>query len=361
MSEYERRAWEKLSLDEQARRDSWRSRGTGKVSEVVSGAVSAAGAAVKRIPGADHVTQTLDDGIKVALTGAAQALFMPAVSSVSIERRIRNLRKKYPEIGDSSPFTVLDLRVIDKGRPKQILPLIGAVESAGVSLAITGLEVSTTVSGGATAGAIVLAITGDVAASLALLGRAVAEVAVHYGYDPNEPEEEIFLMGVLSYSSASSLPAKTAALAGLSRLVQQMMRQATWNELHKDILVKVIQTVFTTIGANLTHKRLAQVVPVVGGVLSAGLSYDMLHRAVGDATRLYRVRYLSDKHGLSFEDWAKQAHANYEAEPSGSAQEADEQYIDVASVLQRAIREREEPRENLASGTSDAQPSGDLR
>lgn len=334
MTSYETQAWEKLIADERSRRGGWRARGADKASELMS----AAGEAVKRIPGAERVTDTLDDSIKPALNGAAKAIFMPAVSSASIERRTRRLRNQHPEVGDASPFQVLDLKALDKGRPKQILPFIGAMESAVASLAITGAEVSTTVSGGATAGVVVLAIVGDISASLALLGRAVAEVAVHYGYDPKEPEEEIFLMGVLSYSTASSLQGKTAALAGLSRLSQQMMRQATWRELQKDVVVKVIQTVFTKIGINLTHRRLAQVVPLVGGAFSAALSYDMLDRALRDATRVYRVRYLADKHGLSFEDWVVSSMANDAAE-SNKVDTGDEEPINVDAVLQAAIVE----------------------
>jgi len=357
MTSYEQQAWEKLIADERSRRGSWRGRGADKVSEMMS----AAGDVVKRIPGAERVTEALDDSMKVALNGAVTAIFMPAVSSVSIERRIRGLRKQYPEIGDASPFEVLDLRALDKGRPKQILPVIGAIESAVVSLAITGLEVSTAVSGGATAGVVVLAIVGDVSASLALLGRAVAEVAVHYGYDPNEPDEEIFLMGVLSYSTASSLEGKAAALTGLSRLSQQMMRHATWKELEKDVLVKVIQRVFRSIGIRLTQKRLAQVVPVVGGVISAGLSYDMLHRALRDATRVYRVRYLADKYGLSFEDWVERAVADDAAESSHDDDIIDEEPIDVEAVMRAVIDEHDHADPDEAPRTEAAQSDGNSR
>ena len=334
MTSYEQRAWENLIANERSRRGSWRGRGADRVSEVMS----AAGDAVKKIPGAELVTAAVDESIKAALNGAVKAIFMPAVASASIDRRISRLRKQHPEIGQASPFEVLDLRALDKGRPKQLLPFIGAVESVGASLAITGIEVSTTVTGGASAGAVVLAIVGDVSASLALLGRAVAEVAVHYGYDPNEPEEEIFLMGVLSYSTAASLEGKTTALSALSRLSQQMMRRATWKELQQDVLVRVIQSVFAKIGIRLTHKRLAQVVPLVGGAVSAALSYDMLDRALRDATRVYRVRYLAEKYGLSFQDWVEQAMAN-DAESSSCDGAADESPIDVEAITRAMIDE----------------------
>lgn len=332
MTSYEQQAWERLIADEQSRRGSWRARGADKV----SGAVSAAGDVVKRIPGGERISDVLDDSMKVALNGAAKAIFMPAIASVSIERRIRELRKRHPEIGGNSPFDVLDLQALDKGRPKQILPFVGAISSSVASVAITGAQVSSTVTGGATAGVVAVAIASDISTSLALLGRAIAQVAVHYGYDPAEPEEEIFLMGVLSYSTASSLEGKAVALAALSRLSQQMMRRAAWKELEKDILVKVIQTIFNRIGLRLTHKRLAQVVPVVGGVFSAGLSYDMLDRALRDATRVYRVRYLSDKHGLLFQDWVDRAMAN-DAAGSSNSDGAGEEPIDVEAVMLATI------------------------
>lgn len=355
MTSYEQRAWEKLIADERSRRDSWRARGVDKA----SGMMSAAGNAVKKIPGAERVNGALDASVGAALNGAAKAVFMPAISSVSIERRIKGLRKRHPEIGNASPFEVLDLSALDKGRPKQLLPFIGMVESAGASLAITGAQVSTTVTGGASAGAVVLAIVGDVGASLALLGRSVAEVAVHYGYDPNEPEEEVFLMGVLSYSTAASVEGKTAALSAMSRLSQQMMRHAAWKELEKDVLVKVIQRIFKSIGLRLTHKRLAQVVPVAGGVVSAGLSYDMLDRALRDATRVYRVRYLADKYGLSFDEWVAQTMANDTAESTPQA--TDEEAIDVEAVMWETIKEHDPARGLKAPETEDALSTGDSR
>jgi hypothetical protein len=336
MSPYEKQAWEKLIAAERSRRNSLRARATDKVNGAVSTAVAFAGNTVKKVPGGAGVTDGIDAGIKTALSGAAKAIFIPAIVSVSIDRRAKRLRKRYPEIGAKSPFVTLDLQALDKGRPRQVIPLTNAATSAGASIAITGAEVSTTVSGGATAGVVALAIAGDVAVSLGLLGRSIAEVAVHYGYDPSEPEEEIFLMSVLSYSSAASLEGKTAALAGLSKLAQQMMRQATWKELEKDVVVKAIQSIFTKLGLRLTHKRLAQVVPVVGGVISAGLSYDMQNRALRDASRIYRVRYLVDKYGLSFDEWVQRATEDAEADPALS-QAPDDEVIDIEAEVEAAI------------------------
>lgn len=347
MSEYEEQAWKRLLADEDSRRKSLRTRVTESVAGAVSNVVTGAGEAVRKVPGGAKVADGTDAAIRTALNGAAKAIFMPSIASVSIERRSRKLRKRFPDLENGSPFRQLDLKALDKGRPRQVLPLAGAATAAGASLAITGAQVSTTVSGGATAAVVAGAIAGDVAASLALLGRATAEVAVHYGFDPSAPEEEIFLMGVLSYSTAGSLQGKVSALSALSRLSQQMMRHATWKELEKDVLVKVIQTVFTKMGVKLTHKRLAQVVPILGGLVSAGLSYDMLNRALGDATRIYRVRYLAEKHGLSFEDWIERATQSDQANPDIPA-DVDDDSIDVEVEAQAAISGMHEIEEEAA-------------
>jgi hypothetical protein len=118
-----------------------------------------------------------------------------------------------------------------------------------------------------------------------------------------------------------------------------MMRRALWQELERDVVVRVIRTVFRSIGVRLTHKRLAQAVPVAGGLVSAGLSYDMLDRALRDATRVYRVRYLAEKYALSFDDWVDRAMAN-DAASTSYDDATDEEPIDVEAVMQEAIDEQ---------------------
>lgn len=299
MSDYEARAWSTLLENERKRRDSLRTRAAGKVAL----ATKHAGRQIRKIPGGEKVAELGDETVVKALDGGFKAVFLPAVRSTSLEKRVEKLHRKHQDVGAESLFESLDLKDIDAGRPTLTIPFIGVIESGIASVAVTGAAVSTTVTGGTSAGVAVAAVASDVVLSLALVGRAVAEVAVHYGYDPREPEEELFLMGVLNYSMASSSTSKTAALASLSRLTQQMMRRATWNELGKEPLVQIIQQIFKLLGLRLVKKRLASVVPVAGIVIAAGLSFNMLHSAVEDATRLYRARYLAEKYGLSWAEW----------------------------------------------------------
>ncbi|MGV3711588.1 EcsC family protein [Pseudolysinimonas sp.] len=319
MSTYETRAWDAMLQDEIRHRNSIIVRVGDKVEEVAKRASDQ----IRKNPIGEKILDIGDDTITRGLEGAFKAIFMPAVRSASLDRRIKKLVKRHPECDPASPFLNLDLKQLDKGRPTLVIPFVGALESAGASLAVTGATVSTTVSGGATAAVVVGAIAADTAASLALLGRSVAEVATHYGFDPREPEEELFLMGVLNYSMATSAGSKAAALASLSRLAQQMMRRATWNQLGKDPLVRLLQKIFEILGLRLTHARLANLVPIAGGVVTAGLSFNLLKATIDDATRLYRARYLAEKYDLTFDTWVAAAHAStVSADSVGDASEA---------------------------------------
>ncbi|GAA1747669.1 EcsC family protein [Nonomuraea bangladeshensis] len=336
MSDYETRAWSTLLDTERKRRGSLRARAASKVALVTK----RAGEQIRKVPGAVKVMDLGDETMVKALEGGFKAVFLPAVRSASLEKRVEKLRRRHQDLGAESPFKSLDLKDLDKGRPTVTIPFIGVLQSGVASVVVTGATVSTTVSGGTTAGVAVVAVASDTVISLALLGRAVAEVAVHYGYDPREPEEELFLMGVLNYSMASSSASRTAALASLSRLTQMMMRRATWKQLSREPLVQVILQIFKLLGLRLTKARLANIVPIAGGILTAGLSFNMLYSAIDDATRLYRARYLTEKHGLSWEEWITEPTSVAEAaEPTTVV---DATAVEIDDLLAEVIAGEEE-------------------
>lgn len=158
-------------------------------------------------------------------------------------------------------------------------------------------------SGGTTAGVAAGAIALDAAATLAMMGRIVALVAAHYGYDVRQPEEEAFALGVISVGTASTPPAKVAALSSLSRLTQRMMRQATMTELQRHGVVKLIDHVFKALGFRLTRRKLGQAVPVAGILINGGMSAHLADSTFRNARDLYRLRFLTDKHDLDPADW----------------------------------------------------------
>ena len=135
------------------------------------------------------------------------------------------------------------------------------------------------------------------------MGRIVAKVAAHYGYDIRLPEEELFVLGVISLGTAASPTTKVQALSSLSRLTQQMMRRPTWAQLNKNGWVQLVQTVFDALGLRLTQQKLGQVIPVLGVLVNGGLSAEMADRTFRRVQDAYRLRFLSDKYGIDPSAW----------------------------------------------------------
>lgn len=298
MSAYERRAWDQ-SL-KRLHEPPYKAPVPRKVREVASRTTAnAAQFAEAHLPAA-----IVKDIVEKTLNGTLELTFNPALRSASVQSALRGYQKKHENVFSLEDLKKLDLEHMDRfRRRKGLYVTISAAEGTATSLAVTGTVVSSTVSGGVTAGAVVAAVAADTVASLAMMGRSVGSVAVRYGYDVRLPDEELFAMGVLSVGMAGTLEAKLSALAALSRLTQQMMRRATWEQLNEDILVRIIGRVYQVLGVKLTHRKLAQTVPFVGIGINAALTANMTSRTYQRAEDVYRLRFLSEKYGLDPQAW----------------------------------------------------------
>lgn len=274
----------------------------------------------ERLPFHDQADWLLEK----AFDGAMVVTFRPALRSVKPEAMVKRAAKRHPDVVELKDLHSLELQDCDKLRRSRLgLTVATAAEGGASSLAVTGAEVATTVSGGTTAAVAIGAIAADVTATMAAMGRAIGTVASAYGYDVREPEEELFALGVMSLASAGTLGGKTAAMASLSRLTQQMMRQAAWQQLRQNILVNAIDRTYTALGFKLTKKKLAQAVPVAGVFLNAGVNAGLVNQTFKQAEAVYRLRFLSDKYGIDPAEWRRDQ-ADQVAEPEDVVQ-VDEQ------------------------------------
>ena len=322
MSEYEQQAW-KQSLDVIYHRQRRTNLLPAGMREAAGRAVDVAKDRLPRVPGWESAAHLVEGVFEGTLT----LTFEPALRSVGEAKVVSRYRKRHPDVRSLDDVRGLGLRERDAFRlPRGGYATAAAIEGGASALAVTGAEVSATVSGGVTAGVVVLSVAADSVASLALMGRAVGRVAAQYGYDVTLPEEELFAMGVLSLSTASSLGAKAQAMTALSRLTQEMMRHATWEQLNKHLLVKVIDRVYLRLGIRLTHRRLAQVVPIAGAVVNSALSAHLADQTLRRAQAVYRLRALSDRYGIDPSEWV----AGDLVEPTGDEVEA---VVDVAEIL----------------------------
>lgn len=296
MTAYDRKVWTGLGDQLLAKRER-RIKVPQRVKEASKKVAGRTGQAWESLPGHAKLAEQLQQ----ALEGFRVVTLDPALASVRVSRVLHAYEKAYEvSLLDLSDIRNLSLEQCDETVPnlKLIYSVGTGLEGAGASLAITGAEVATSVSGGTTAAVAIGAMAADTAFVLAALARVVAHTAAYYGYDVRQPEEELFALGVISLSTASSSAAKVAALGELSRLTQQMMRHATWEMLSKEPLVKVIQHVYARLGLRITQKKLAQTVPIAGAVISAGMNMAALQVVAADAKLAYRMRFLCDKYEL---------------------------------------------------------------
>jgi hypothetical protein len=302
LSEYELREWEKLrkrkenALGKEVRR---------LLPPAARDRLATLGEKAKNVPGADKVTTAYAG----AARGIGKALGDTANRTVSKKRVIEQYRRAGHDIETLEDIRALDLRVVDDVARHNLLryghALSAAATGFGSAAAVTGggvlVGAGTVAGAGAGAapglGAVAGAMAADTAMMLALCSRTAAATALSYGYDPSDPEEEVFIMSVIALGMSTGTSAKSAAYAELSQLTQLLVRKAPWAKLNEKVLTKIVQSFTTKFAQNLTKKKLGQVVPIAGMAVGAGMSYLLVDRMAVGARDAYRERFLVEKSG----------------------------------------------------------------
>ncbi|MEW2060287.1 EcsC family protein [Streptomyces sp. NPDC007002] len=181
-------------------------------------------------------------------------------------------------------------------------------------------------SGGAFAGAFVA----DTAAVLGLASRAVGQVSLFYGYDPEAPAEKLFVMSVVNVGTASSATAKNAAMSDISRLTQALFRGKTWEVLNESLVTKVSQQFAKAFGFRLTKDGLGKAVPAFGIALGTAFNWTTLEGVVDAADTAYRRRFLLEK----YPHLADEEAAGWFADPdSDDPDDADEEISLLGEIV----------------------------
>lgn len=307
MSDYERNAWDALL---EAATGAHRPGPFENLSQGLMGrAKQVAGqvrAGIELVPGATAAIGKLDQLTTKSLETLHTVLVERGLNSVKPADVFAMFAAEGITVASYDDVRRLDLKHCDGSVPrrKDRYIALAAAEGAASSLAVTGAAVSSTVTGGTTLTVAASAVVADVTAVMVGMGRIVALVAAHYGYDVREPDEQAFASGVIAYSAAGNAAEKAAALASLSRLTQQMMRQASWHPLQPQQADNVIRQVSMALGFRLAKRKLAQAVPVLGAVVNGGLNARIAHQTFERAQQAYRLRFLTEKHDLDAAQWA---------------------------------------------------------
>lgn len=302
LSAYEQREWDRLQkrkatiLDKQTRNI---------LPQSARDRLASLGQKAKNAPGADKVVAAYGGAAK----GLGKAVGGTASRTVSKKRVIEHYRRAGHDIAGLDDIRALDLRIVDEVARHNMVryghALSAAATGLGSAAAVTGGEVlagaGTIAGAGAGAapgiGTVAGAMAADSAMMLALATRTVAATALYYGYQPNDPEEEVFVMSVIALGMSAGTSAKAAAYAELSQLTQLLAKNASWAKLSEKVLTKVAQAFAAKFAKQLTKRKFGQFVPVAGMAVGAGLSYMLIDGIAVSARDAYRERFLTEKAG----------------------------------------------------------------
>lgn len=222
---------------------------------------------------------------------------------LSPSRIVKLHQKRGHQVEELSDLRKLDLKQIDQVRGRNaswIYPSLASISGVGASFVITGGTFSVPVSGGVAAAPAGAAVAGsfalDAAAVLGVASRAIGQIALQYGYDPENPAEKLYIMSVLNAGTAFSAQAKTAALADVSRLTQSLVRGKAWKVLDASVVTQVSKQFTKAFSLRFTKQSLGKVVPVAGIVAAGTMNWTTIERIYDAANVIYRRRFLLEKY-----------------------------------------------------------------
>lgn len=154
---------------------------------------------------------------------------------------------------------------------------------------------------GGTSGALGLpGLAVDIPALLTMSLRLIHKIGVCYGFEVATDTDRNFVLGVLSAASANTMSEKTTSMVLLQK-INIMVARTTWKKLMTEAaknkaglpaLIVAIKTLAKQLGINLTKRKVAQVIPVIGGGVGAAMNVAFINDVAWAARRMYQERWL---------------------------------------------------------------------
>ncbi len=153
------------------------------------------------------------------------------------------------------------------------------------------------VTGGGAAGAFgAFGLLADVPATVALALRTTRLVGLCYGFGADTEAERIHILDVLQLAGANSRDQRDEAMARLAK-GRAEMGQEDWQKIAKLAgqttgSVAATRRVAVTLGINLSTRKVAQLAPVLGAAVGAGVNAAFQTDVANAAQFAYRARWL---------------------------------------------------------------------
>ena len=257
---------------------------------------------VRKVPGGEALTRTVSS----AAVGLVELAASASEASVRRKRILKAYRSAGFDVRSLQDIRSLTLDDVLAVKPRLSLAysttaaaegaVSGVFASGGSVAAVLGMGVASAPGVGVTASAIAV----DITTFLAAATRLVAHTAAYYGYDSEDPTERLFSTMVLSQaidptgSGHDFVVEKQTTMLAFNKVMRDLARRGS---LGGNVVVSAMNSLFSAMGVRLASRKLAQIVPVAGVVVSAGLNAALM-RTIGEtADHLYRERFLAERYG----------------------------------------------------------------
>ncbi len=178
---------------------------------------------------------------------------------------------------------------------------LAACEAAALDVRRWAIGYAATGGGAAGAfGAFGLAV--DIPTTITLALRTARLTGLCYGFGAGTTAERVFILDILQLAGANSLEEKHAVLERLARDSEQLSPE-TW----KNIVSltgqaagthAAVRRVASTLGVNLSARKVGQLAPVIGAAVGAGVGASFQNDVAEAARYAYRARWLEVNEGL---------------------------------------------------------------
>lgn len=159
------------------------------------------------------------------------------------------------------------------------------------------------VTGGGAAGAFgALGLAIDLPATITLALRTTRLTGLCYGFGGGGEAERVHILDILQLAGANSKAERGEALARLAKERSEFGRD-DWQKIVRLTgqatgSVAATRRVATTLGINLSTRKMAQLAPVIGAAVGAGVNAAFQNDVAGAARFAYRARWLEVNEGI---------------------------------------------------------------
>ncbi len=278
-SDYERRALQEIEL--------WKAQRRGALSQIVQYVSHRAPArwVAEHVPA---VPERITRPMLRAVQGFLELLKDGAYWTYSDESIVRAARREGLDVDRIASLASQELEVLDRVARGFFAQnkIASALEGAGAGLG--GLAL----------------IAADVPAVFMVAFRAIQQIGASYGFDMKDPNATPLVMSVLGFASGAEEFAKVYSLADLHLAARMYAKGWTFDEVAERTatggaafaLRQAARKMPQEIAKNVTKKKLAQLIPLVGAAVGAGFNYWFIANTSRTAYMLFREMHLAQKH-----------------------------------------------------------------